>query len=280
MNQIFPATLAAIPPNVNPVQRDRPFLQFNNVTILAPSIGTSNYYAGILRAEKRYTKGFNLIGSYTWSKFLTDTDDGGAVVGNGFGYSNYYNRRADYGPSGNDIRHRLSVSSVYDLPFGKGRRWLNNSPLNWALGNWNVSVISILQSEPPVNITTQVNNTFAFSAGAQRADVIGNPELPKDERTLNRWFNTAAFVQPANRTFGTAARGIVRGDGFVNFDITLRKNFVFTEKRVLQFNVDFFNAFNHPNFGLPGGGFGAPGFGVVGSANPGRSLQAGLRVAY
>jgi hypothetical protein len=280
MNQITPATLAAIPANTTPAQRDRPFPQFNNVTILAPSIGTSNYYAGILRAEKRYAKGFNLIGSYTWSKFLTDTDDGGSVVGNGFGYSNYYNRRADYGPSGNDIRHRLSVSGVYDLPFGKGKRWLNDSPLNWALGNWNVSVISILQSGPPVNITTQVNNTFAFSAGAQRADVIGNPELPKSDRTLNRWFNTAAFAQPANRTFGTAARGIVRGDGLVNFDITLRKNFVFTETRVLQFNVDFFNAFNHPNFGLPGGGFGAPGFGVVGSANPGRSLQAGLRFAY
>lgn len=280
MNQITPSMLASIPANVTPAQRDRPFPQFNNVTILAPSIGTSNYYAGILRAEKRYSRGFNLQGSYTWSKFLTDTDDGGAVVGNGFGYSNYYNRRADYGPSGNDIRHRLSVSGVYDLPFGKGKKYFNRSVASAILGNWNASAIVVLQSGPPVNVTTQVNNTFAFSAGAQRADVIGNPELPKSERTLNRWFNTAAFVQPANRTFGSAARGIARGDGVVTFDITARKNFVFTEKRLLQFSVDFFNAFNHPNFGLPGGGLGAPGFGIVGSANPGRSLQAGLRFAY
>ncbi len=280
MNQITPAVLAAIPANVTPAQRDRPFPQFNNVAILAPSIGTSNYYAGILRAEKRYAQGFNLIGNYTWSKFLTDTDDGGSVVGSGFGYSNYYNRRADYGPSGNDVRHRLSVSGVYDLPFGKGKRWLSSSPLNAALGNWNVSMIAVLQSGPPVNVTTQVNNTFAFSAGGQRADVIGNPVLPESERTVARWFNTEAFAQPANRTFGSAARGIVRGDGLITFDFTARKNFVFTEKRVLQFNIDFFNAFNHPNFGLPGGGFGAPGFGIVGSAYAGRSLQAGLRFAY
>lgn len=280
MNQITPSVLASIPANVTPAQKDRPFPQFNNVAILAPTIGTSNYYAGILRAEKRYAKGFNLQGSYTWSKFLTDTDDGGSVVGNGFGYSNYYNRRADYGPSGNDIRHRLSVSGVYDLPFGKGKKYLTNPVASAVLGNWNLSSIVVLQSGPPVNVTTQVNNTFAFSAGGQRADVIGNPELPKSERTLTRWFNTAAFAQPANRTFGSAARGIVRGDGVVTFDFTARKNFAFTEKRVLQFNVDFFNAFNHPNFGVPGGGFGAPGFGVVGSANPGRTLQAGLRFAY
>lgn len=277
INQIEPAKLAAI---AAPVQRDRPFPQFGNVSILAPSIGTSNYYAGVLRVEKRFAKGFNLLGSYTWSKFLSDTDDAGSAFGTGFGYSNYYDRRSDYGPSANDIPHRLSVSSVYELPFGKGRRYFNTPVAGTIFGNWNVGVVAILQSGPPVTITTQANNTLAFSSGAQRANVTGDPILANDEKTLARWFNTAAFSQPAAKTFGTAGRGIVRADGIVTLDVSLRKNFFFTERRVFQFNMEFFNAFNHPNFGLPNASFGSPGFGSVASAGSARTLQAGLRFAY
>jgi hypothetical protein len=143
-------------------------------------------------------------------------------------------------------------------------------------------MLALLQSGPPFSVTTQTNTTNAFSAGAQRADLLRDPVLPNSERTLSRWFDTSpsTFAQPAARTFGTAGRGILRGDGTVNFDISILKNFYVHERKGFQFRVEMINAFNHPNFGLPGATFGGPGFGVVSSAAAGRSLQLGLRFAF
>ncbi len=108
----------------------RPYPQFTNVSLLAPSLGVSSYHAGIVKAQKRFSRGFNLLTTYTWSKFLDNCSGGGATLGDeGSTYSDFYNRRADWGPSENDIRHRWTFSSVYQLPFGKRRAYLRNHPL-------------------------------------------------------------------------------------------------------------------------------------------------------
>jgi len=275
INQIEPAKLTA-----TSTQRDRPFPQFSNVSILFPTLGVSNYHALVLRVERRFTQGFNLLSTYTWSKFLNNTDEGGDTLGNTAGiYSDYYNRRSDYGPSANDIRHRLTVSSVYELPVGRGKRFW---PKHWAgqvLGNWSLGLLALVQSGPPITVTTQTNNTNAFSA-AQRPDLLRDPNLKSSEHTLSRWFDTSAFAQPAPLKFGTAGRGILRGDGTVSFDISVLKNIPVAEQKGFQFRLEAFNAFNHPNFGLPGATFGGPGFGVVSSAASGRTLQLGLRFAF
>ena len=106
----------------------------------SPSLGAANYHALVLRGEKRYSHGFNLLGTYTWSKFLTNTNDGGSALGgNGGPYSNFYNRAADYGPSENDIRHRVTFASVYEIPVGKGKRYWSDNFAGLILGNWAVS---------------------------------------------------------------------------------------------------------------------------------------------
>jgi hypothetical protein len=97
---------------------------------------------------------------------------------------------------------------------------------------------------------------------------------------LTRWFDTEAFAQPAPLTFGNSRRGILRGDGIVTFDLSLAKNVALGSSRTLQLRVEAFNAFNHPNFGLPGHTFGAPNFGVVSSASEGRTIQLGVRFVY
>ena len=112
------------------------------------------------------------------------------------------------------------------------------------------------------------------------AGLLRDPVLGNSDRSLSRWFDTAAFAQPTARTFGTAGCGILRGDGTVNFDISILKNFFITERNEFQFRVEMINAFNHPNFGLPGATFGGPDFGVVSSAAAGCSLQLGLRFAF
>jgi len=282
INQITPQKLAEVAARADKVgrQADRPFPQFSGVTLVAPAFGVSNYHALVLRAEKRFAAGFNFLTTYTWSKFLNDTDEGGSALGNEPSYANYYDRGSDYGPSGNDIRHRFTISSVYELPVGRGKRYLAKGPLGVIAGNWSVGALALMQTGPPPTVTTQTNTTNAFSAGAQRADMLRDPNLKSSERTLSRWFDTAAFTQPAAFTFGTGGRGTARGDGVINFDISLLKNFFFAEHKGFQFRLEMFNAFNHPDFGLPGATLGGPGFGVVSSARAGRNIQAGLRLVF
>ncbi len=276
INQIAPERVNSI----NQAQTNRPFAQFTNVILLFPTFGISNYHAGVLRLEKRFSYGFNLLSTYTWSKFLSNTDDGGATLGDSDVYSDYYNRQLDYGPSGNDIRHRFTVSSVYELPIGQGKRFLSNNVAGRILGGFTIGVLGTIQTGPPFTVTTQVNNAFAFSTGGQRANAFGDSTLPAGERTVERWFNTDAFTQPAPGTFGTSGKGIGRGANLINFDLSLLRNFAFSESRRLQLRAEALNAFNHPNFFLPGNTFGAPGFGVINDAREGRRLQLGIRFLF
>jgi hypothetical protein len=169
---------------------------------------------------------------------------------------------------------------VYELPVGSGKRFLSSSAAGKIFSGLSLGLLANIQSGPPVTVTTQVNTTNAFSAGGQRADLIGDPDLPTSERTTERWFNTNAFAQPSSGRFGTSGRSILRGDGRINFDLSLLKNITFSESRRLQLRAEAINAFNHPNFGLPGSTLGGPGFGVVNSAEPGRRLQLGVRFVF
>ncbi len=275
INQVPPSKMGP-----NATQRDRPFPQFSNVSIVFPTLGVSNYHAGMLRVEKRFSQGFSFLGTYTWSKFLNNTDEGGSGLGDPGVYSDFYNRRLDYGPSANDIRHRFTWSSVYELPIGTGKRFLPDHWAGWFAGDWSLGMLATLQSGPPFTVTTQTNTAGAFSAGALRANLAGSPQFSSGERTIARWFNTDAFVQPLSFTFGNSGRGILRGDGDITFDFSALKNLPITEKRLLQIRVEMFNAFNHPNFNLPGHALGAPGFGVVSGSAPGRRLQLGVRFEF
>ncbi|MDP2996864.1 MAG: carboxypeptidase regulatory-like domain-containing protein [Bryobacterales bacterium] len=262
-------------------QKDRPFPQFSNVTLIAPTLGDSAYLGGVLRFEKRFAKGFSILSTYTWSKFLDNTSDAGSALGaSGGPYSDYYNRRADWGPSDNDIRQRLTWSSLYEVPFGKGRAHLANHPIGYLVGGWGVGSVVMLQTGPAFTVTTQTNSTNAFSAGALRADVLRPPGLAGGERTLARWFDTGAFKQPANYTFGNQGVNLLRSDAMVNFDFSILRNFNFSESKRLQFRTEIFNAFNHPNFSVPGRTLGGAGFGVVSSSFPGRRIQLGLRLTF
>lgn len=276
MNQVRPELLTA-----TSAQKDRPFPQFTNVTIVLPSLGVSSYHAMMLRAEKRFESGWNFLGTYTWSKFQNNTSEGGSVLGaEGNTYSNYYNRRADWGPSENDIAHRLTWSGVYELPFGKGKKYLADSKMGAVLGGWGLGGILTLQSGAPFTVTTQVNSVYS-AAGALRADVSRNPNLANGERTLARWFDTSAFSQPAAAKFGNQGINLLRADGVINLNTSIQRNFrMWSEQAKLQFRAEFFNFANHPNFGIPGRTFGGPGFGLVGSAGPARSIQLGLRLGF
>jgi len=217
VNQIRPERLG---PNAS--QKDRPFPQFTDVSVVAPTLGVTSYHAGVLRVEKRFSHELNFLSTYTWSKFIDNVDEGGTALGDeGGAYSDFYNRRADRGPSENDVRHRFTWSSVYELPLGEGKRFLTDHPARFVLGGWSVGSVITVQSGPPLTVTTQVNTTNAFSAGPLRADVLRNPNLPSSQRTLSRWFDADAFRQPAPFNFGNQAKDILRADGLVDFDFSI-----------------------------------------------------------
>lgn len=280
LNQVTPQRLAeVIAAGRTPTQADRPFPQFSNVSIQGPSFGDARYYAGVVRVERRFASGYSILATYTLARAFNNYTDGGSL-GSDVGFSDFYNRRNDWGPTGNDVRHRFTVTSVYEIPVGKGRTYLSNHWLGSILGNWSLGGLLTLQSGEPFTVNTQVNNTFVFSAGAQRADVLRNPNLPNKERTLNRWFDTSAFVQPAQFTFGNQGVNILRADGTINLDMSILRNFPIGERKKVQIRGEFFNITNHPNFGGPGATLNGPGFGIVATAAPGRRIQLGARFVF
>ncbi|MPZ19064.1 MAG: hypothetical protein GEV06_14290 [Luteitalea sp.] len=270
------------PDNFGPGNRQalRPFPQFNDVTRVSPMDGTSSYHGMNIKVEKRFSHGLNFLANYTWSKFIDDVPaqfEAGSVGG---GPQNLFDRASEKALSGNDVRHRLVWSSVYMLPFGKGRATLNEGIAASVLGGWDVGLIMTLQAGNPIGLVTQVNTTNGFTPGPQRVNVLRDPSLPTSERTVERYFDTEAVVAPPELTFGNAGRSLLTGPGLANFDVSLIKNHRWGQHYNVQFRIEAFNVFNHPNFNNPGRALGSPNFGVISSAGAPREVQLGLKVEF
>jgi hypothetical protein len=241
--------------------------------------GNSNYQGLNVKVEKRFSDGLNLLANYTWSKFIDDVTSGQELGQTGGGIQNIYNRRDERSLAGNDLRNRFVLSSVYELPWGKGRKSMNSGWWASAFGGWNIGAIITLQDGSPNGFVTQNNSTNAFG-GSQRVNVLRDPTLPKSERTLARWFDTSALVAPAPFTFGNSPRTMLTGPGLANVDLSLIKNFQFGERIGFQFRAEAFNAFNRVNLEDPGRALGAAQFGVVTATRESRSIQLGLKLTF
>ena len=244
--------------------------------------GNSNYHAMIAKVEKRFSKGMTVLGSYTWSKNIGDTC-GNAVTGDatGCGFQNLYNLRPEKALDNQDVPHRFVASILYELPVGKGRSFMaNTNPVAQAvLGGWGLGSIVSESSTVPFSPTVQGNpaNTGTYSV-VQRPDVIGPAYL--GERTLQQDFNTAAFVRPANFTYGSSGRNVLRGRPQFNWDFSALKNFQLMERLRLQFRFEAFTLTNTPRFGAPGNVVGTAAFGVITGAGTPRNLQFGLKLIW
>ncbi len=263
-------------------QAFRPFPQFLNVQVRSTSIGSNNYHAGSIRVEKRLSQGLAFLSGYTWSRSIGDASNATtSEFGNNQIWQDVYNRRLDRGPDALDVIHRATFSSTYNLPWGQGRRWLTDGILSKIIGGWNVGAIMILQGGGPFTVTMQTSTLDGvYAAGAQRADVLRNPNLSSGQQSIQRWFDTEAFAAPAPYMFGNAGRGIIRGDGGVGIDLSISKNFSFGEGRYVQFRADAFNAPNHPDFNRPNSTLGNSGYGIISGATPARTVQLGMRINF
>ena len=219
--------------------------------------GISNYHAGFVRLEKRFRDGFYLSAHHTWSKGLSLASSA-CSVGNDacLGRQNVWNLRADYGPNSYDVTHRFVFSGIWELPFGRGKRFGSAIPAaaDLILGGWQLNTIYQVQSGFPFSVTARdVSGTR--SSFFPRANLVGDAR-GRDSEDPNRVFNRFAFAQPGEGTFGNSGRNILRGEGLNNVDFSLFKNARITERINVQIRAEFFNLFNHTQFGpFPGTSF-------------------------
>jgi len=241
----------------------------------------ANFQSLQLRIEKRLSHGLSLLSSYMWSKTISDAR-GTAIDGGSSSIlpQNPYNLRAEKSVADEHTPHRFVVSAILDLPFGRGRTWLSKLPA-WSealFGGWTLAAIATLASGQPVNLSVQGNPSN--TGNPDRPDVVGDWHLTESQRSLERWFNTAAFLANRLYTYGNAGRNILVAPGTHQFDLGVHKSFRLGERVRLEFRAEAFNAFNSPNFGAPNAQVGNPAFGRISSADRPRNMQFGLKTVF
>ena len=238
-------------------------------------MGNSSYNALLWKLEKRFSKGLSFLSAFTWSHNIDDyvetnnsTSGDGPVVP--------WNVELNRGNSYSDIRRQWAFSAAYELPFGKGKAWLNRGKLiNAAFGGWQLATLVSMRSGIPFTAVTSGGITNA--GGADRPNRIADGNLGSDQRTIDRWFDTSAFVIQPQYTFGNSGRNILFGPGLRNLDLSISKSFAITENKRLQFRAESFNFTNTPAFGQPAATLNGLGVGQITTAVDPRRIQFGLK---
>jgi len=277
-------------PTVARSQLLRPYPQFSGVTLGNSSFfGASDYNALQVKVERRFADGFSLSGSYTFSKLMDNLPSsetgfpGGAFSGGGT--QDWYNLRAEWSVAEFNTPHVLTVNGIYELPFGKGKRFLNNSNVaNYIVGGWQLNGITSLISGTPLGVYTATNTLYNYG-GSQRANWDGTSPAKggKVSDKLDNYFNVSAFSQPAPFTYGNSPRlfsGLLT-PGTISTDLSGIKKIPIYENLSGEFRAEAFNIFNHPVFGPPDTTLGDGTTGIVNSqVNLPRQIQLALKLIW
>jgi hypothetical protein len=264
-------------PGAAAIQQRRPYPFFGGIT-LRDAGASASYNALTVKAEKRFSQGVTFLLSYTWSHAI---DDGAGTLNDGAGsFRDNYNIALDRGNSQYDLRHNFIASFVYDLPFGRGRALGSNwhPVVNAVLGGWQLGGILFVRSGEPFSVT--VSSDVANMGTTNYANRIGNGNLPSSQRTIDHWFDTAAFAVPAQYAIGNAGRGILFGPGSVSMDAKVGKNWTIAERLRLEYRLEMFNFTNTPNFGAPNGTLNNPQVAAITSAADPRRVQMGTKLVF
>jgi hypothetical protein len=255
-----------------------------------PHSAQSNYHALLVRFEKRFTKGFSFLNAYTFSKAITNAPqfrNAGGVNGNeNSPAQDSFNLAAERGLASFNIAHRWVSTGLYTLPFGKQAQYLPEGLAGRILGGIQLSAIFSMQTGFPFTINLQGDSA---NVGAGTGGIYIRPNavpgataaLSGSERSTSRFFNTAAFTQPAAGTFGNAGKNTVIGPGLTNVDLVIAKEIPFRERLRFQIRAEAFNIANHSNYSIVGRIINTPAtFGkVLGQLDP-RQIQFGAKLIF
>jgi Carboxypeptidase regulatory-like domain len=243
INQPLPSTMPF-------AQSRRPYPLYQNIT-WRENGGTQNYHGMTVELNRRMSKGVLFNFAWTWAKNLNDTDEVGTTEG-GPTLENAYQRDRERGNSPFMARHRVVSSLVWELPAGRGRRFLNRGgPANAIAGGWQITAFYSGQTGlffTPSFSGADPSNTQTFGGTPDR---IGDGNLPSDQRSIDRWFDPSAFRAPPNGRFGNSGRAILVGPSQHLLHMGLFKTFQATERISVRVQATFTNALNHTNFANP-----------------------------
>lgn len=255
----------------------RPFFKFGDTQAIYDvcNCDNSSYNSLQLKLQKRVSKGLDFIAAYTWSKAL-DNGEGG------YNFADNYNVRNDHGPATFDRTHAFTLIHNWELPFGKGRRYMSNAnrAADAVAGGWRFSGITTIYSgiafTPTLSNGASVNADFNYF----RPDLIGNPNVSNQSAAL--WFNPAAYSAPSEPyRNGTAGKGSLRGPGVAVLNLSLSKEFTIVEAKTIEFRWENFNALNHVNLGPPANTVDVSGAGqITSTSNPMRQMQLALHFRF
>jgi hypothetical protein len=279
---------------VNAATGVRPYPNFGQVSWRGTTDSSS--YNGFSVAVKRsFSRGLLFSANYMWSHELDDGSDGSGD-GDSLVPQNVACPQCEWASGIWDVRHVINANAIYQLPFGPGRSYLNQPGILSSIArDWELTSVALARTGFPVNVL--VNRSSASVPDGnntdQRPDLVpGVSVTPTGGKSIGEWINPAAFAMPAAGTFGDAPRNNVRGPGAWQIDFGVAKSIPLSERAHLEFRSEFFNIFNHPQYGLPQATFAVPGFGSItqtvntttpvspiGSGTP-REIQFALRLAF
>ena len=276
-NELIQATgnTAKVPGPGSLSSRGQPYPQYGGPFNFTMSTGPASYSALQAKLQKSMSNGLFFLAAYTWSKSLDIQSDAYAAAP-----ENVYNLHADWGPSDYNIAQMFVFSSVYALPFTSDRYFHSRATkgLGYLANDWNVSAIVSLHSGAPFSVYAS-GDVANVGGGGQRAEQIGNP-FAGFHRSINEWFNTAAFANPAQYTFGNAGRNSLTGPSYKDLDVNAYKNILITQRITLQFRSEFYNILNHANYNTPANTVLSSSLGKITSAGPPREIQFALKVMF
>jgi len=275
----------------------RPYPQYGSISNTGNYVGFSNYSALQMKLEKRFSQGGVLLGSYTFSKLMANAESltSWLEATGAPGYQNTNDLSQEYSLSGYDSRQRLTVSYVYNLPFGHGQRWGGGATgfIGGLISGFGFNGVTTFQKGYPLGLSMASNTVSTYSlAGTTRPNFvngcskkIGGAVQSRlgDAFSTHKYFNISCFVAPGNFRFGNESRtdNTLRAPGIANWDVALFKDTHLTERLVLQLRMESFNLFNRVQFGAPNTSIGSAQQGqITTQVNDPRLLQLAGRINF
>ncbi len=264
----------------------RPYPQFGNVVSYSQNESHSSYHSLQLTVARRAATGLNFSAAYAFSKSIDDLTSmslNNQTIQIQY-YQDYHNRRADKSLSNFDVAHRFIGDLNWVLPLGRRQRFLSEGWAANLLGGFALNVIAQAQSGFPISVSAANASLQGLAFNSLRPNIIGEILLPDRSKAdhIRQYFNPAAFAQPTPYNFGNAPRTLpnLRGPSYFSTNVSLQRDFHFTENFRLQIRAEAFNVFNRANFQTPGTAFGAANFGVITGTEDPRQVQFAARIYF
>lgn len=271
---------------VSTAQLLKPYPRFLNVATYRHNSGETNYNAGQVKVERRFSNGLALLFGYTHSRLIDDASSVFSTTvlsspnSSSLIAADTFRPQLERDVSSGNMSNVTTFSGVYDLPVGRGHRFASSGLADALVGGWTLNSILSVQSGMPVTVTQATNNNSFAGFALQRPKLVGAPNLSPGLRFPAHYFNTAAFATAPQFVIGTASRNPVNGPAYRDLDLAMARHISLPGETSIEFRGEIFDILNTPEFAQPNGSFGAAAFGsITSTVTDPRVVQFAIRIS-